>query len=632
MAAYGGELKSLSRALVDEAWRRGLTTPPQVTVSQWADENRVLPNVTAEPGPWRTSRVPYLKDVMDDLSTSSPVERVVLMKCAQSAGTEAALNAIGCWIDRSPGVIMMVWPTIDMLHRNSRTRIDPLFETPCLREKVAPAKSRDGGNTLDMKRFPNGELIMTGANSPTGLRSTAARYLIFDEVDAYLGDVGNEGDPIDLAVRRATTFAGRSKQLLISTPSVKGFSRIEKAFLESDQRKFFIPCPHCGEHFSPEWRDIRWPEGEPRNAFMCCPACDGRIEHHEKQGLLQKGEWRPTVETDGRIKGYHITGMISAFTSWADMAETFLASKADASRLQVWVNTVLGEPFEDRSSTPLVGDALAERGEDWGEEVPEGVALITAGVDTQNDRLEVEVVGWGKDEESWSLAYSVIPGDTSRPEVWAELDKLLLKRFFHSRNMPDMPISAACVDSGGHRTGAVMDFTAGRMNRRVWAIKGMAGEARPPWPPRPPKTREGKNRHLHIVGVDGLKDQFHRQLRIEEKAGPGVCHFPDDRDPTWYAGLVSERCVRRWIGGRPKLEWKHDPGVRNEPLDCRVYAMAALYGLKSQGVRLADAVRKLSEFELRTDGLPPIVHVPKPAMASARNGWIGGNAKGWMRR
>lgn len=261
--------------LVQEAWCRGLRPEPQLTVSAWADTHRVLPTTNAEPGPWRTARVPYLREIMDALSTASPIERVVFMKGAQTGGTEAGLNAVGYWIAHAPGTIMTVWPTGDMVRRNSRTRIEPLIDgTPALRAKIAPARAKDPGNTVTQKEFTGGVLVMTGANSATGLRSLPVRYLVLDEVDAFPADADGEGDPVALAIQRTVTFRGRRKIMLISTPTDAGSSRIEKAYAESDQRRFFVPCPACGAMQHLRWSGIRWPEGEPRKAHYVCAEAD----------------------------------------------------------------------------------------------------------------------------------------------------------------------------------------------------------------------------------------------------------------------------------------------------------------------------------------------------------------------
>lgn len=580
--------------LVDAAWRRGLAPEPQIPVSAWADRHRRLPDASAEPGPWRTARVPYLAEIMDCLSTASPIERVVLMKGSQVAGTEAALNALGYWIDHAPGSILVVWPTDGMVRLNSRKRVDPLIaSTPALRGKVAERQSRSAANTMTMKEFPGGDLVMVGANSPVGLRSQAIRYLVMDEVDAFPVDVGEEGDPLKLAEQRTVTYRGRRKIFLLSTPTIAGVSRIERAYEATDQRRYFVPCPHCGTHQVLTWSGIRWPEGAPRAAFYACADCGGVIEERQQPALLAAGEWRPTATGEHRTRGYHLSALYSPFEAWGDIAAEFLDAKADPVLLKSWTNLKLGEPWEDRDTAPLSADSLAARAEDWGEDLPDGVAVITAGVDVQDDRLELEVVGWGLGEESWSLDYRVIHGDTSRPEPWAALDRILSTRYRHPRAVPDLPIAAVAIDSGGHRTSQVMTYSAARLNRRIWAIKGRGGPGVPIWPKRPPKPKRAAVAPLHIVGVDQAKHTLFGRLRAGQTAGPGACHFPDGRDHDWFAGLVAERAIRRYVRGVAKLEYKKDPAVRNEPLDCRVYASAAIHGLFAAGLRLDEERNKI---------------------------------------
>ncbi|MDR6955235.1 phage terminase large subunit GpA-like protein [Ancylobacter sp. 3268] len=621
------DLADLTAELVDEAWRRGLRPELQLTVTEWADANRILPGTNAEPGPWRTSRVPYLKAIQDCLSTSSPIERVVLMKGAQTGGTEAGLNAIGYWIAHAPGLVLAVRPSIDMVRRNSRTRIDPLIDgTPALRSRMAPARAKDPGNTVGLKEFPGGALVMTGANSATGLRSTPARYLVLDEVDAFPADADGEGDPVALAVQRTVTFRGRRKIFLISTPTEAGVSRIEKAYAESDQRRYFVPCPHCGTHQVLVWRGVTWPEGEPRKAFYACDACGGIMEEADKPAMLAKGEWRATVEGDGLTAGFHLSALYSPFESWGEIAADFVASKRDPARLKSWTNLKLGEPYEDRDMAPLAPDTLQQRGvacdTPWTELLPDGVAIVTAGVDTQDDRIEVEFVGWGRGEASWSLDYEILHGDTSRTGVWEALDRLLLRRFRHPRAIPDLPVLAVAIDSGGHRTDMVMKFSAERLNRRVWAIKGRGGPGVPPWPKRPPKLRIANLAPVHIVGVDTLKHGLLSRLRIED-GGAGACHWPVDRDYLWFTGLVAERPVRRYTKGIARIEWVPDPGVRNEPLDCRVYATAALHGLYAAGMSLQEAIARHDAAGASADTSTP---ASAPAMPSGvvRSKWLSG--------
>lgn len=614
-----------TRAFADLHWRRGLEPEPQLTVSQWADKHRRLPSTSAEPGPWRTSRVPYLQGIMDALSASDPVERVVFIKGAQLGGTEAGLNWVGYIIAHAPGVTLLVMPSLDMLRRNSRTRIDPLISSsPVLRNLVAPPKARERGNTLALKEFPGGQLVMTGANAPSGLRSTPVRYLFCDEVDAYPLDAGGEGDPVALAVQRTATYRGRRKVFLCSTPTLKGVSRIEAAYAETDQRRYFVPCPHCGAYQTIEWARIRFEE-DPRAAWLECEHCGEAIQEHRKPAMLASGEWRATAASDGRNAGFHLSALYSPFESWGEIAAEFVAVKRDPPRLQAWVNTKLGEAWEDEASAPLAGELLQARAESWGPDLPEGVAVLTAGVDVQDDRLELEIVGWGRGEESWSIAYEVLWGDPARPDVWDALDAALLQSFTHPRAISPLPVSAAAIDSGGHRTPEVMRYAQARQARRMWAIKGRGGPGVTPWPKRPPKPKRGRLAAPFIVGVDGIKTALLARLRLDTP-GPGYCHFPDDRDLDWFRGLTAERPIRRYTRGVARIEWVVDSGVRNEPLDARVYATAALHGLYASGFRLQDAVNRIQAAPFRGGTTAPGERrspdeVPEPARV-IRSRWM----------
>ena len=614
-----------ARAFADLHWRRGLEPEPQLTVSQWADKHRRLPSTSAEPGPWRTSRVPYLQGIMDALSASDPVERVVFIKGAQLGGTEAGLNWVGYIIAHAPGVTLLVMPSLDMLRRNSRTRIDPLISSsPVLRNLVAPPKARERGNTLALKEFPGGQLVMTGANAPSGLRSTPVRYLFCDEVDAYPLDAGGEGDPVALAVQRTATYRGRRKVFLCSTPTLKGVSRIEAAYAETDQRRYFVPCPHCGAYQTIEWARIRFEE-DPRAAWLECEHCGEAIQEHRKPSMLASGEWRATAASDGRNAGFHLSALYSPFESWGEIAAEFVAVKRDPPRLQAWVNTKLGEAWEDEASAPLAGELLQARAESWGPDLPEGVAVLTAGVDVQDDRLELEIVGWGRGEESWSIAYEVLWGDPARPDVWDALDAALLQSFTHPRAFGPLPVSAAAIDSGGHRTPEVMRYAQARQARRMWAIKGRGGPGVTPWPKRPPKPKRGRLVAPFIVGVDGIKTALLARLRLDTP-GPGYCHFPDDRDLDWFRGLTAERPIRRYTRGVARIEWVVDSGVRNEPLDARVYATAALHGLYASGFRLQDAVNRIEAAPFRSGTTAPGERrspdeVPEPARV-IRSRWM----------
>ena len=600
----------------DEAFRQGLKPDPLLTVSEWADNHRMLSSVaSSEPGPWRTSRTPYLKEVMDCLSPSSPVERVVAMFASQTGKTEAGLNWIGHVIHHVPGPMLMVQPTVEMAKRYSKQRIAPLIEaSPVLRELVKPARSRDSGNTVLTKEFPGGALMMTGANSAVGLSSTPVRFLFLDEVDRFSADVDQEGDPIGLAIQRAATFYNR-KILLTSTPTIKGFSRIEAAYAESDRRRYWLPCPECGEFQILEWRQVRWPKGEREKAFYLCIHCGNEIQDHQKGWMLENGKWIAEAQGDGKTAGFHLSGLYSphGWTSWGEIAVEHGQVYKDPPRLKVWCNTKLAESWEEDADR-IDGEGLLERREDWGNLLPPGVAILDAGVDVQDDRIEVEVVGWGKDEESWSIDYRVLWGDPSSPAVWKDLDDFLSRTFPHSREVADMAIRAVAVDTGGHHTLKSYAFCRARQGRRIWAIKGRGGMGVPIWPRRPSKNNKGKV-PLFIVGVDACKEAVYARLHLEE-AGPGYCHFPMKRDVEYFKQLTAESVVTRYHKGRPIREWKKKDKDRNEALDCRVYALAALQGLVSMGLRLNREAHRIFVAPMKAN--PSESNKPKPVKPKAQ--------------
>ena len=396
---------------VAESWEGGLMPDPQYTVSAWADAHRMLSSKsTAEPGRWRTDRTPYLREIMDCLSTTSSVQRVVMMKGAQTGGTEAGNNMLGYAIHMAPGPILAVSPTVEMAKRNSRQRIEPLItEVPALRQRIAPARSRDSGNTVLSKEFPGGVLVMTGANSAVGLRSMPARFLFLDEVDGYPGDVDGEGDPILLAERRSATFARRRKIFMVSTPTVKGTSRIQREFDRSDKRYFCVPCPFCRHYQALDFKQFTWTEGQPETVRFTCQACDKKIPEHHKTAMLRDGQWQATEEGDGVTRGYHLSSLYSpvGWFSWEEAARMFEQAQANPELMKGFVNTVLGEAYEEEYDAPE-WERLYERREKYSMgTVPEGGLFLTAGVDVQKDRLECEIVAWGRNKESWSVDYLV---------------------------------------------------------------------------------------------------------------------------------------------------------------------------------------------------------------------------------
>src|SRR5579862_7670037 len=414
-----------------DGYRDGWARDRILTVAEWADSNVTLSSKdSSEPGPYRTARTPYAREIMDCLSANSPIETVVLMAGAQLGKTRIGLNWIGYIIDVAPGPLLFVEPTVDLAKKVSKQRLATMIaSTPALTRKVAEARSRDTGNTMFEKEFAGGILMITGANSAVGLRSMPVKWLFLDEIDAYPMDVDNEGDPVGLAEARTTTFA-RRKILKTSTPTTEEDSRVHAEYLATDQRRFFVPCPHCGVFDFIRWERLQWPEGDPDGVRLLCTGppvpegetptgCGALIEERHKASMLERGAWRATAGTcsNKRRAGFHISTLYAppGWRSWGELVREFLEAKqasdrGDQTKLKKFVNTVLAEAWKEKAET-LDAANLKSRIENYGAEVPPGVGLLTASVDVQGDRLEVAVKGWGAGEESWLIALSQIAGD-----------------------------------------------------------------------------------------------------------------------------------------------------------------------------------------------------------------------------
>jgi phage terminase large subunit GpA-like protein len=562
----------------------GLRPDPLISVSEWADSNRVLSQTaSSEPGRWRTDRTPYLREIMDCLSPSNPTEKVVFMKGAQIGGTEAGNNWVGFIIDQAPGPLLVVQPTVEMGKRWSKGRLAPLIEdTPCLRGKIKDPRSRDSGNTVQSKEFQGGIVVVTGANSAVGLRSMPVRYLFLDEVDAYPGDADGEGDPVSLAIQRTATFA-RRKILLVSTPTIQGISRIEMEYESSDQRQFHVPCPHCNELQVLVWPQVQFDDDQ--GAFYKCISCSKKIEEFEKTEMLQRGQWIAKFP-DRAVAGFHISSLYSpvGWFSWQQAVTNFRQAQKNETLLKVWVNTTLGEPWVDRGESPD-WERLYERAEDYPRGViPSGGLILTAGVDVQKDRLECEIVAWGLGKESWSVDYVVIPSPPSSPEAWQRL-KVVLDTTFPLENSDDaLPISMMAVDAG-YATQEVYNWVRQQSPYRVMAIKGVDKALVPLGSPSRVEVNIGGRKlsrgvKLWPVGVSILKSELYswlRQTRSEDGETPGYAHFPK-YDPEYFKQLTAEQLVTKTVKGYAKREWQK-LRERNEALDCRIYARAAALAL-----------------------------------------------------
>lgn len=552
--------------------------PPELTVSQWADAYRRLsPEASAEPGQWRTSRAPFQREVMDAINDPR-VQNIVMMFSAQVGKTEVLLNAIGYFVDHDPAPIMLVQPTEQMAEAFSKDRLAPMIrDTPTLGKKIRDVKSRTSGNTLLHKKFPGGHITLAGSNAPASLASRPIRIVLLDEVDRYPASAGTEGDPVNLVTKRTTTFWNR-KRIMVSTPTIKNASRIEFAYEESSMEQWCLPCPSCGEVQPLRWKQIHFEYDEEtkmtvkaEHACFKCGALHG--EHEWKAG---EGKWVARKD-NVKTRGFHLNELASTFVSWKEIVHNFKeAVKGGKEMIKTWTNTSLAETWEEQGEQ-LDDELLYQRREDYGEEVdvPDEVVLLTAGVDTQDNRLEVEVVGWGAGKESWGIQYHIIPGDPARPETWQALDSYLDRQW----RRPDgsgVIVAAVCVDSGGHHTTEVYKYCLRREHRRIFAIKGEGGPGKPIIAGH---SRTKREKCLLVrVGVDAGKERITSNLKLEEW-GPGYCHFPNAPDKgyseQYFRGLTSERKVLRYYKGQPRYEWQKTT-ARNEPLDLRNYALAAL--------------------------------------------------------
>ena len=581
-------------AEIERAWREGLTPDPLLSVSEWSDRHRMLSSkASAEPGRWRTSRTPYLKAIMDCLSPTSPVERVVFMKAAQLGATEMGSNWIGYVIHHAPGPMMAVWPTVEMAKRNSKQRIDPLIEeSGVLAELIAPARSRDSGNTILAKEFRGGVLVMTGANSAVGLRSMPVRYLFLDEVDGYPLDVEGEGDAISLAEARTRTFA-RRKIFIVSTPTISGVSAIEREYEASDQRRYFVPCPHCAHRQWMRFEQLRWDKGQSDTAAYRCESCEEPIAEHHKTWMLEHGEWRAmTPENGSKTAGFHLSSLYSpvGWRSWRDIALAWEAAvskeSGSASAIKTFKNTELGETWVEEGAAPD-WQRLVERREDYRVgTVPQGGLLLVGGADVQKDRIEASIWAFGRSKEAWLVEHRVLMGDTARDTVWTQLEALLGENWTHESGAA-LPLARFALDTG-FATQDAYAFVRACRDARVMAVKGAArGAALIGTPTAVDVTRGGRKLRRGIkvftVAVGIAKLELYNNLRksasvaedgVSTMFPPGFVHLPKI-DGEFIQQLCAEQLItRRDRNGFPVREWQK-VRERNEALDCYVYARAA---------------------------------------------------------
>jgi phage terminase large subunit GpA-like protein len=636
---YAGGAEHLAELLL-KARSSNLRPPPKLTLSQWASKYAVLSAETsAQTGRFRAYA--YQVGIMDAV-TDPAVNEITVMKSARVGYTKILDHVLGYFIHQDPSPCLVVQPRVEDAEDYSSTEVEPMLrDTPVIAEIVGDLKAKDSKQKLLKRVFRNGASIsFVGANSPGGFRRITARVVLFDEVDGYpITGAGKEGDQIRLGKRRAQTF-WNSKFVVGSTPTIKGESRIEKNYLLSDQRRFFVPCPHCGEHQVLEWggaetpHGIKWDvdeagNGIPETAYYACKANGCVIRDAEKPGMLERGEWRATAPFNGHA-GFHIWSgySLDPKASWPALVKEWLEVAHDPLERQTFINTVLGEPYEDRGERALAEDRLLARCEAWAGDVPDGVALLTAGVDVQDDRVEIEVVGWGRNEESWSIDYEIFTGDLEQPEFWERVDRYLLREWLRADGRP-FKLEAACIDTGGSHTEMVYQFCKARIGRRIWGIKGASeqgGQRSPIWPTKVPSRKTRRSYRPTMIGTNAAKDAVRARLHID-KPGSGYMHFPADRDLAYFQQITAERLIVKLSAGRKYRVWDCPSGRANEALDCRVYGIAALAGLQHIGLKLnrrADEVgAAFTMVDITvTDPLPtpqePVPEEPKTPPAERR--------------
>lgn len=573
---------------------KGFLPPDDLTVSEWAEKKRRLSaEASAEPGPWRNDRTPYLVDVMNAFSDPK-VKHIVMVAASQVGKTEAELNMIGYIIDEDPGSILFIHPTVTDAKEFSKLRVAPMIrDSPSLKRKVADAKQRDSANTMLQKSYPGGIITLCGSTEAHSLCSKPIRYVLGDERDRWAASAGNEGDPWDLAMARQTTFYN-AKAIEVSTPTIKNASAIEAAYSKGTMERWVTKCPHCDEYHEMAWKNIRFDYTEHAvsngkrtyevtSILYVCPGCGGISD--ERTMKKQHSKWQasnPKALANG-CRSFWLNAFCSQWASWESIIVKFLDAHENTKKLQVVFNTCFGELWEDRGDIQGEDELLARR-EEYPAELPGGVLVLTCGIDTQDDRLEYEIVGHGHWGETWGIKAGIIMGRPDSDEVWQALDDVLDHKYTF-QNRVGLKISMSFMDEGGHFTQQVRARCRERNAKKLFCIKGVAGQDKPYTSP-PKKQRitiDGSyygETWQYQIGVDSGKQLIFDNLRVQSP-GANYCHFPlrDDYAAAYFKGLMSEHLI---YDATKKNPWKWDkiPGhERNERLDCRNYALAAFHAL-----------------------------------------------------
>lgn len=618
---------------INTAIARALAPRAPVTVSQWADAERVLSSKgSAEPGKWRTSRNPPLGEPMDCMSARSTVQDVVLMFPIQFGKTEVAVNTLGYTMDRHPGPVMVCLPGEVSMNKWVEQKLNPMLEeTPAAQRTLTSVASRDAANRRTFKDFAGGQLYIEHGGSPSRLKSTTVRTLVVDELDEFAANLKGGDDPVAMLDGRTSAFPATYKRLYISTPQIRGISRIEALFEKSDQRRWHVPCPHCGHEQPLEWSGLHWsPDGS--QCWYGCRECGACIDEHHKTGMIAAGRWVP-ANPGSKIRGYTINCLyypIGLGPRWLTLVEMWRDAQSDPAKLKTFVNDRLAEAWEDPSMRAVKHNVIADRAEPYKlRTAPAGVLAITAGVDTQDNRLAVHITGWGRGLAAWTLDYVELPGDPANDDVWVALTDLLNRPIEHASGAL-MRVEAVAIDAGGHRTEAVKAYVRKRVVRRVMAIFGAV-------PNNAPVLGKGKLQDInwrgqvdkrgvmtHQVGTVAIKHLLYSRLSTDadKQSEARLVHFSDELPREYFTGLVSETY------NPTKNRFEKRGGARNEPLDTWGYSYAATHHPELRLHRLSKADWDAIEARLVAAGSqpggdgdsrgtpPPVTTATKPAADS----------------
>lgn len=573
-----------------------LKPPIKMTITQWSDKYRYLSvESSAEPGKYYSDRAPFQCGIMNSCNIKG-VDDITIMTSAQVGKTTFLENIIAYYIDQDPCPILLVQPTVEIAEDFSKRRLAPMIrDTPRLSLKVMDSKSKISGNTLSHKNFPGGSLALTGSNSPAGLASKPIRVVLFDEVSRFSESAGTEGDPVSLGEKRTKTFPNR-KKIKVSTPGIKGICRINSDFVKGDQRRYFVPCPFCQEYQVLQFSNLKYTGKDPSTAKFECEYCEKLIDHKFKMKMIQKGEWRKTKEADSKNRvSFHIWEAYSPWVTWEEIIQTHLDSLEDPELRKTFINTSLGEVWEDSQGEEINLEEFEQRRQEISlENIPGEVMVLTAGVDTQPDRLEVQIHGYGKGEECYVLDQIVLYGSPELEATWDQLDEVINKTYENVHG--NLKIMQTFIDTGGANTEAVYSYVARKKSLRIRGIKG-ANTLNAPLIGKGQARRKGKKRNdikLLLLGVDTAKESLFERIKHVKESGPKYIHFASHLENEFFDQLTAERLIHVKQKGVYVRKWKKIRD-RNEALDCFIYAFVAMKFLNPAWTKIYNRRHKVQD-------------------------------------